>query len=250
MSNIGRIKELADSLFLTNISKGRIDLTEYSEENLLFLELILEREVDIRRNNKIKINLSRSGITGELTSKTLDSFNLSFTKNITKWLIEKLKDVSFIKRRNNVLITGGVGTGKTHLALGCALNAIKNGVKSFYTTVSNLLNIIKSKDISKIYKQKYEYIKSCDLVVIDEFGYIPLTQDDVLILYELINTINSYASLIIITNREFDSWKTIFYDEIIASTLLDRIIENALVIRIDAESYRLKATIDCSNEEV
>ena len=93
-----------------------------------------------------------------------------------------------------------------------------------------------------------EYIKLVDLIVIDEFGYIPLDTKDVIKLYNLINKINNYASIMIVTNREFVTWKDIFYDEALASTILDRLIEKSFIIKIETESYRLKKHQEDNNK--
>ena len=239
MSSIGRIKELTSKLFLTNISKGNISLHEYTEDKLLFLEVILSKELECRRINKIRYLKGKSGIKQEDYNKTLDLFNIAFTKNITKWHINRLKSVNFIKDKTNVIIMGQAGVGKTHLAIGTALTAIEQEIKTFYVTADDLVKIINDKENVKQNK-KMEYIKSCDLVIIDEFGYIPLDTKDVISLYNIINNINNYTSIIVITNRDFVNWKDIFYDEVLASTILDRLLEKSFLIKIDSESYRIK----------
>lgn len=84
-----------------------------------------------------------------------------------------------------------------------------------------------------------EYIKICNLVILDESGYIPLDKDDAIKIYNIINMINKVTPLIVITNREFTQWKNIFYDEVLASTIIDRLIVNSLILNIKCESYRL-----------
>lgn len=239
MSNIGRIKDLAKRLFLTNISNGVIDLTIYNEEELLFLELILEKELSIRREKKIICLKSKSGIDEQNKEKTLDNFNCNLTTNITKWHIEKLKDETLLKNKTNIILIGSAGVGKTHLACGMVIYHVMNEKKCSYLTVTKLLDLINNIDLSLKTKRKIDYIKSSDLVVIDEVGYIPVSREEAIKLYNLINEINNYASICIITNREFNSWGDIFIDKVMASTIIDRLIENSIILKIDAKSYRV-----------
>lgn len=129
--------------------------------------------------------------------------------------------------------------GKTHLACGMVIYHVMNEKKCSYLTVSKLLDLINNIDLSLKTKRKIDYIKSSDLVVIDEVGYIPVSRDDAIKLYNLINEINNYTSICIITNREFNNWGDIFIDKVMASTILDRLIENFIILRIDAKSYRV-----------
>ncbi len=214
MSNIGRIKDLAKRLFLTNISNGVIDLNCYNEEELLFLELILEKELDLRRQKKIIYLKSKSGIDEVNKGKKLDNFNCNLTTNITKWHIEKLKDKTILNNKTNIILIGSAGVCKTHLACGMLMNHVMDEKKCSYLIVTKLLDLINNIDLSLKTKRKIDYIKSSNLVVIDEVGYIHVSREDAIKLYNLINEINNYTSICIITNREFDNWGDIFIDKV------------------------------------
>lgn len=238
MPNITKIKEVANKLCLMNIGSGKIDLTKYSDIELNFLELILLKEQEIRDENKLKTIKEKSRLPKERDFK---SYDIKYQPGVSKWHLEKLASTSWIEQNENVLIVGDAGTGKTHLAIATGYNAIRKGLKVFYITHDELLfHLHSTKEIAKC-KKRLEYMKSCDLVIIDEFGYIPLTHEQAIETYNVLDKLNRTTSLLVVTNRIFQDWKNIFYDEMLASTLLDRIIEKCLVINMRGYSYRLQS---------
>ena len=215
----------------------------------MFLELILEKEVDLRRINKVRMLKGKCGLKVDDSIYSFKSYKYGLTENVSKWHLEKLQDLALYKKYTNIIISGATGVGKTHLAKALTKYAVENTLKTYYTTLNDLIYLIKTKDEIKLNKTKYDYIKTCDIVILDEFGYVPYERSDAIEIYNLINMINNYASLVIVTNREFSSWKDIFYDEVIASTILDRLIENVFILNIKAESYRLKLHLEEEEDE-
>ncbi len=233
----GRIIELASKLSLANLSKRNIPAFDNaSEQELNFLEHILSEEQRLREKKRKDVLTVRSKLP---EMKCLDDYDLSFQPSLSKWHITKLKETAWIEAIFNIIIVGEAGVGKTHIAVAIGHNAIQNQKKVFYATTKELLFLCNSKDILTKSRTRLKYIRECDLVIIDEFGYTPISKDEGLCLYNLINDINKVTSLVIVTNRVFSSWGSIFTDEVIAATLIDRITEKCQIIRLSGNSYRL-----------
>lgn len=234
--DLSRIKELAGRLNLTNLAKNVSDI-KGTEKEWQFLEKVLRVEQEIRDGNKEDMLIKRAKFP---MIKTMEEFELEMQEKLTKWHLIKLSETKWIDDKFNVLLIGSAGTGKTHLSVAIGLKAIANNKKVVYTTVNELLFLIKTQQEVKKSKIKLDYVDECDVVIIDEFGYTPLTQEDTLTLYKKIDDLNKRKSLIIATNRNFEGWGDIFYDEQTAETLLDRVIENCQVITLTGGSYRLR----------
>lgn len=237
MVNISTIMELASKLSLTHLAKRDIKLLDTANENeLLFLEMVLREELWLRGEKKKDAMYVKSRLLDE---KTFEGFDEQFQPSITKWHKEKLKGGEWINDRFNVVIAGGAGTGKTHLATAIGHSAIANMKKTFYATLKDLVFLNGSQGLIRASKSKLNYIRDCDVVIIDEFGYAPIKKEEALFVYNLLNEMNAYASIVIVTNRVFSEWKEIFNDEVLANTLVDRLVEKCQMFKLTGESYRL-----------
>ena len=235
MASITNIQRLAAKLGLHHLAKQNFRIREEGIPNLEFLELVLSKELELRENKRTETLREKARLPEE---KSLDTYNLDYQKGISKWQIDKLAEIGWVDDKYSLLLMGEAGTGKTHLAIGIAMKAMEKGHKTFYTILDNLLYMLKTKDTIVKSKFRLKYIDECKLLVLDEVGYLSLSAEDAKTIYAFIDNHNKKISLIIITNREFESWKDLFYDEMIATTLLDRVIEKCQVIKLTGESYR------------
>lgn len=235
MANITNIQRLAERLGLFNLARQYFRVQEEGIPNLEFLEYVLSKELEMRDDKRVRTMKDKARLPEE---KRLDDFNLDYQTGVTKFMLDKLSEAEWIEDKYNLLIMGSSGVGKTHLATGLALKVIEKGNKVFYTTLDNLFYLIRTKDTIAKSKSRLNYINECRLIILDEIGYLPLGAEDAKTVYSFIDNINKRISLIIITNREFEKWKDLFHDEVIAMTLLDRITEKCQVIKLTGESYR------------
>ncbi len=102
--------------------------------------------------------------------------------------------------------------------------AIANQKRVYYTTLKELIFTNNSIPLVKSSSTRLNYLRQCDLVIIDKFGYTPVTKEDGLWVYNLLNELNTYTSLVIVTNRVFGGWKDIFAGVLLANTLVDRLV--------------------------
>ncbi|WP_278308239.1 IS21-like element helper ATPase IstB [Carboxydocella sp. ULO1] len=157
-----------------------------------------------------------------------------------------MKTAAFINKKENLILYGPVGTGKTHLATAIGVEACSRAKKvKFYRTaalVNQLLETKRTGELKKFLKQ----LKNLDLLICDEWGYIPFEKEGSQLLFQVISECYEKKSLIITTNLEFSKWNSIFYDEKLTSALIDRVIHHSHLLMFTGSSYRLRhSTINC-----
>ena len=159
--------------------------------------------------------------------------------------VDVLLEASFVPKKQNLVLYGNVGAGKTHLAIATGVAACNAGYKTRFIRTANLVNSLldakKEGQLSKFMK----YLDSLDLLICDEWGYVPLDREGTKLLFEVISQCYERKSLIITTNLAFAKWNDIFADPKITATLLDRIIHHAHVLDFtNRKSRRLQEALE------
>ena len=226
MTSITEIQELARTLNLQNIAKGIIDLSQDKESNLAYLKEILQKEVDKRE----EFAVLRREKAGRLPKKEFVTTNIN--SGIT-WQIERLEELEWIEKDQNLILIGKCGCGKTSLAAHLGRKALEAGIKVSYNTFDDFLYTINNKDASDKQLRRFRYFTASSLIIIDDMMYTGVRNEDLVKFYHSIMLLNETRSIIFITNRELSSWLEATEDRHLMQTLIDRITVNSQIIRLN-----------------
>jgi len=158
--------------------------------------------------------------------------------------VNRLLTFEFIENRENVIFIGPPGVGKTHLAIGIGVKAVDAGYKVLFQTALELVESLELAELKGELKKKITSLLKFDLLIIDELGYLPMSKRSVYNLFQLINSVYEYRSMIITTNKEFTAWGEFFHDENVAVPIVDRLIHHSHIFMLGGESYRLREKLE------
>ncbi len=200
-----------------------------------FLALLLDDEIDRRRQKKHERLERKAGFEG---GKLLSAFDFAATPCLDRSLVLELATCRFVQKKQNWLLCGPTGVGKSHLATAIGYEAIKREMTVLCIGASAMLADLFSARASGIHTKRMASLQRCDLLIIDDFGLRPLTETGADDLYEIIQSRYERGSIIITSNRSPAEWPELFGNPLIASAALDRLTHHARVTVITGESYR------------
>ena len=169
---------------------------------------------------------------------------LRFPPHLTK---EDLCSLQFIENRENVVLVGSPGTGKTHLATGLGRKACELGYEVRFYRVAHLVEELEQALRNNRLSAFRKRMEKVDLVILDEMGYLPFSKEGAELLFQIISEFYEQKSVIITSNLEFSQWNRIFTDSRLTAALVDRLIHHAHIISFHGESYRLSHTLSKRN---
>jgi DNA replication protein DnaC len=177
--------------------------------------------------------------------KTLDSFDWSWPKKINRAQVQHLFRLEFLPQQGNVILLGGVGVGKTHLAIALAHTACLHGHAVLFTRAVDIVNALAAAQATGGIKRELARWLKPTLLVVDELGYLPIDKFGADGLFQVISQRYERGSTVITTNRAFKQWPEVFNnDSMLTSALLDRLLHHAESVVIEGPSYRMRDQTD------
>ncbi len=245
------IEEIASELKLPYTRNNSQMLIEEAKHTQMsheeFLTRLLESEYELRRENGVKNRLRYARFPYK---KYLEDFDTSKYDPELRIKFTELNTLNFIKEKENIILIGSPGSGKSHYSIGLGIRACMEGMKVLFISVPNL--IIELKEAMSLnqlnnYKKKFE---KYDLVILDELGYVSFDKEGCEILFNLLSNRNDKGSIIINTNLAFDRWEEIFKDPMLTGAIVDRLAHKAHIMDISREtSHRYEETIKWLNSK-
>lgn len=232
-------RSCARSLYVTH------ETIDFFIENAKKAELeavvkFISKEHEVREKNKRVRLLKKAKFP---TIKSIEEYNfenLTFPDEYTK---DDLCSLDFISRTEDFIFYGKTGRGKTHLAIALGIAAVNEGLNvRFFTAVDLVATLSRAKAEEKL-DRLIDELKKVDLLILDELGYVPFDITGARLLYQVICNSYEHNSVIFTTNIEFSKWGTIFADEKMTSSLVDRIIHHGRLIEFGGESYRMDTSL-------
>lgn len=251
MSTIDDLKSMLKTLNMYNTA-GQLDelLAEASGKSLSyekFLDKIFKTELTGREQKRLENRLKWASFC---EYKTLEEFDLTEQQSLSQRQLNQIKELTWLEQGYNLIFLGPPGVGKTHLSIGLGIHAIKSGYKVYFSSMNDLIHLLKTQEILSTSRNKVKRIIDADLMIIDDLMFMAMERHEANMFFQLINKLHGQTSIIITSNKGPEDWGELLGDPAITTAILDRIVQKCEVINLCGNSYRVKhrQTIFCNNK--
>ena len=234
------IRYYARELKLPTFAQLEESIRQFKPEESLeeFILELMKREYHSRQENHLK-KLIRQAHFPML--KTLDEFRLEELQHVKPAFIQQLATGELTKRRENIVMVGNPGTGKTHLTIALGLKACASGYRVVFRTATSLAAELREARNEYQLRKLINHLGKTDLLLLDELSYASFDKEESELLFKVIAERSERASTIITTNLEFSQWPDLFENKALVAALVDRLTYRSHVLNMNGKSHRLRA---------
>jgi DNA replication protein DnaC len=215
---------------LGEIDGGKLAATEA-------INRLLSAQITLRNNRRLQAAMRSSRLPAV---KTLETFDFSFQPSIKREQIESLHELGFIDRKENVVLLGPPGVGKTHLAVSLAIAAAQRGRRVYFGTLIDLITSLEEAQAAGQLRRRLAVLSHPSLLVVDEIGYLPVNHSGAVLFFQLMNRRYENASTVLTSNKGFEEWGEVLGDDVMAAALIDRVLHHCHLVNIRGNSYRMR----------
>jgi DNA replication protein DnaC len=242
-TDLDLLRARARSLFLSRASIDSM-LEWATPRQIQAVDRLLATELDNRETAKRGRLMRRARFP---VIKSLEGYDFANVKLPEEYTQGQLLDLDFTGKAQDLVFYGRTGRGKTHLAIALGMQAVEHGVNvRFHQTAELVLQLGKAKRDGTL-DQILKDLAKADLIILDEFGYVPFDIDGARLLYQIIAGSYERRSIIFTTNIEFSKWGTIFADDKLAAAIIDRIVHHGRLIELTGPSRRINEALMFNN---
>ncbi len=230
------LKALKLPTFLREYDKLARQCAAEGVDHIRYLLRLAELELIERERRMVERRIKEAKFPAV---KSLDSFDFQALPSLNKPLVLELARSEYVARRENIIAVGNSGAGKTHIALGLGLAACQKGLSVGFVTAAALVHeLIEARDEKRLLRLQRQ-LAMHKLLIIDELGYVPLSQTGAELLFEVFSQRYERGAMIVTSNLPFDEWTSVFGSERLTGALLDRLTHHVHILEMNGESYRL-----------
>lgn len=241
MTKTQMIKAQCKQLRLPTVSNSVEDAVMKAEkEKITYLEF-LKQLFNAEINHRMEKDKERRQKNARLPlSYNLDLYDFTAENSVSPQELKQLRELKWLEQNYNLILMGPSGTGKTYMAAGLCFDAVDQGYRAYFQTMESLVKVLKMKDITRKTATEYKRIMSAHLLIIDDIMMFPVTHEDAVAFFNLVNELHDKTSLIITTNKSPKEWSEVLNDTVLTTAILDRILYRCEIIKLTGKSYRMQ----------
>ena len=231
------LRQLKLPTFLREYEKVAAEAAREGLDHVRFLLRLAELELIDRERRMVERRIRAARFPAV---KSFDTFDFAAIPSLNKPLVLELARCEYVVARDNIIALGNSGTGKTHACLALGLAACQHGFSvAFFTAAGLVHQLMEARDERRLLKLQAQFA-AVKLLIVDELGYVPLSQTGAELLFEIFSQRHEHTSTIVTSNLPFEEWTSVFGNQRLTGALLDRLTHHVHILELNGESYRLK----------